>query len=119
MWEHFQAFLTWQSGQSVKSERTFKWLRSRTKLPLQRPPAFTAGISARSLRHLNAMTAKLMGPDPNRLWVAPHAMGHWVGEDRKGRDGTPVQMMGMLSSIIVLLFMLRCYASAYPGYMND
>jgi len=61
---HFQAFLTWQSGQSVKSERTSKWLRSRTKLPLQRPPAFIAGIFARYLRHFGTMTTKLMGPDP-------------------------------------------------------
>jgi len=67
---HFQAFLTWQSDRSVKSGRTCKWLRSRTKLPLQRPPAFTAGISARYLRHLNAMTAKLMGPDPKPLRFA-------------------------------------------------
>ncbi|QCI96157.1 hypothetical protein FA702_18450 (plasmid) [Novosphingobium sp. EMRT-2] len=43
---------------------TSKWLPSRTERRLQRQPAFAACLSARYVRHLDASTAPVMGPDP-------------------------------------------------------
>ncbi|TNF02239.1 MAG: hypothetical protein EP321_14415, partial [Sphingomonadales bacterium] len=55
---------------------TSKWLPSRTQLPLERQQAFPAGNLARYVRHLDASTVSVMGPDPTTMVPDGNRLGH-------------------------------------------